>query len=83
MQDGDTLVIVEVRCRRGASLTSAALTVDAGKQRRLARAALLFVAMHREYGRAPLRFDVLGIDGSPKRKLRPDWLRDAFRPAED
>lgn len=80
MRDGDTLVVVEVRCRKGVSLTSAALTVDVRKQARLFRTALAFIATHPEFDNAPVRFDVLGIDGDPARCFRPEWLRDAFRP---
>lgn len=80
MRDHDTLVVVEVRCRDGISLARAALTVDASKQARLARAALAFIAEHPEFDMTPLRFDVLGIDGQPGRRVRPEWIRDAFRP---
>ncbi len=80
MQDGGMLVVIEVRCRAGASLTSAAQTVDTRKQRRLMRTALAFVAGHRAYEASPLRFDVIGIDGDPGRRSCPEWIRDAFRP---
>ncbi len=82
MRDRDTLVIVEVRCRDGASFARAALTVNGTKQLRLARAALAFIAQHPEFDMTPLRFDVLGIDGQPGRRVRPEWVRDAFRPTE-
>ena len=38
MRDGDTLVFVEVRCRRDCGYGSALESVTAGKQRRLLRA---------------------------------------------
>ena len=81
MQDGVMLVVIEVRCRAGASPTSAAGTVDTRKQRRLMRTALAFVAGHPAYEASPLRFDVVGIDGAPGPCARPEWIRDAFRPA--
>jgi len=78
MEDGETLVIVEVRCRSHPGYGGAAASVDGRKRRRLARAALAFLQARGEAWGRPLRFDVvaIGADG------RPDWIRDAFRPEE-
>lgn len=75
-----TLVVVEVRCRRGRALTQAALTVDKGKQQRLMRATLSFVASRVRYSNCPVRFDVVGFDGDPAGRFSVAWIRDAFRP---
>lgn len=78
MRDGDTLVFVEVRYRRGSGFGGGAASVDANKRRKLVHAAGLFLAAHREHARAPCRFDVIDASGDPE---TPEflWLRDAFR----
>lgn len=75
MQDGDVLVFVEVRSRMSSRFGGAAASVTVTKQRRLARAAQVFLKTR---WRGPLprcRFDVVAI--SPE---GIDWLRDAFTP---
>lgn len=75
---GDCLVFVEVRYRRDARFGGGAASVDAGKQRRLIRAAQQFLATHRQYALTACRFDVVEAEGDPSApRLR--WLRDAFR----
>ena len=82
MRDGDTLVFVEVRYRRGGGVGGGfgggAASVDANKRRKLVHAAGLFLAAHRELARAPCRFDVIDASGDPETPAF-DWLRDAFR----
>lgn len=74
----DSLVFVEVRYRRGGSFGGGAASIDAGKRRKLVRAAQAFLAAHREYANAVCRFDVIEADGDPAAP-RLNWLRDAFR----
>lgn len=78
MRDGDTLVFVEVRYRRGGGFGGGAASIDANKRRKLVHAAGLFLAAHREHARAPCRFDVIDASGDPETPAF-DWLRDAFR----
>ena len=78
MRDGDTLVFVEVRYRRGGGFGGGAASVDANKRRKLVHAAGLFLAAHREHAKAPCRFDVIDASGDPETPAF-DWLRDAFR----
>jgi len=78
MRDGDVLVFVEVRYRRGAGFGGGAASVDAGKCRKLVHAASRFLAAHREFARSPCRFDVIDASGDPETPTF-DWLRDAFR----
>ncbi len=78
MRDGNTLVFVEVRYRRGSGFGGGAASVDANKRRKLVHAAGLFLAAHREHARAPCRFDVIDASGDPDTPAF-DWLRDAFR----
>ena len=75
MDDGDTLVFVEVRYRRGEAFGGGSASVDLRKQQRLARAAALYLAEHPALSRRPCRFDVVALGHN-----RPmDWIRDAFR----
>lgn len=78
---GDCVVFVEVRYRSHVGFGGGALSIDAGKRRKLVHAALLFLAAHRELRHAPSRFDVIAADGDP---AAPNivWLRDAFRADE-
>jgi putative endonuclease len=77
MRDGAELVFVEVRYRSNARFGGAAVSVDAGKRRKLARAAQAWIGSHRQFAQAGCRFDVVaampggnGIDC--------EWIRAAF-----
>jgi putative endonuclease len=78
MRDGDMLVFIEVRYRRSSGFGGGAGSVDANKRRKRVHAASQFLAAHREYSRAPCRFDVMDASGEPEAPTF-DWLRDAFR----
>lgn len=82
MRDGHCLVMVEVRTRRRSRFASAAGSVDYFKQRRLARAAAVYLSRRGEYCELPLRFDVVALDGQSGAKYTIQWIRDAFRPSE-
>ncbi len=60
-REGETLCFVEVKARASNAYGPAIAAVDARKQRRISRAASLYLAMkgHRD---TPCRFDVLGLD---------------------
>lgn len=74
MRDGETLVFVEVRSRRGAAFGGAAGSVDAGKQRRLRLAAQWYLQRSCGHGAwPPCRFDVVAFEGEAC-----EWIRDAF-----
>ena len=81
MRDGDTLVFVEVRYRRGRGFGSAADSVTARKRERLVRAARGYLAAHPEHASRACRFDLVAFDGKPAQALI-DWQRGAFD-AED
>lgn len=71
MQDGATLVFVEVRLRRSANFGGAAASIDARKQQRIIRTAQQYLT-----GLAhipPCRFDAVLMDDSGVQ-----WLRNAF-----
>jgi putative endonuclease len=59
-RDGEELVFVEVRARAGRGFGGAAASVDAGKRRRLVRAARVWLAARGWDG--PCRFDVVTLD---------------------
>lgn len=75
-RDGDTLCFVEIKARSGASHGSSLAAVGPAKQRRLARAAALWLARHPVD--APCRFDVLGLDREAGGDWRYTLVRDAF-----
>lgn len=74
MQDGDSLVFVEVRYRGRSCFGSAAESVDRRKQSRLIACAQHYLQMHPQRAGLPCRFDVITLGGSAD----PDWIRDAF-----
>ena len=78
MQDDATLVFVEVRYRSSNAFGGGVASVDAGKQRRLVRAAQAYLLRHPRHADAPCRFDVIAASGDPAAPAF-DWLRDAFR----
>jgi putative endonuclease len=78
MEDADAVVFVEVRYRAGGGFGDGAMSVDAGKRRRLVHAARMFLARHPRHADSPCRFDVVSASGDPAAP-RLDWIRDAFR----
>lgn len=87
MLDGDCLVIVEVRCRQpGVSSSyrfpSAVQSIGPHKQRKLAKAALFFLAKHKVFQNHKVRFDVVAFDGPTRDRYGLQWIRDAFRPGD-
>jgi len=74
MQEGITLVFVEVRYRRDGR---GAESVDPRKQARLIDAARHYLSRLR--GPAPrCRFDVVAVHGEPPTRLQFEWIRAAF-----
>ncbi|HSF41481.1 MAG TPA: YraN family protein [Thermoanaerobaculia bacterium] len=60
-KEGATLCFIEIKARDGKLYGPAIAAVTPGKQRRLSRAASLYIAI-RGLHRLPARFDVLGLD---------------------
>ncbi len=78
-RDTGHLVFVEVRARSNARYASAAASVDLRKQRRLLRAAQLYLQRHPQLAHLPCRFDVIAFE--PRQSFpdpRPQWIRGAF-----
>jgi putative endonuclease len=78
-RDGDTLCFVEIKARASDAFGPAIAAVDFRKQRRISRAAALYLAVkgHRD---TPCRFDVIGLDRSPRSDTgwRYTLVRNAF-----
>lgn len=72
MQDGAGLVFVEVHQRASRSHGGAAASVTPAKQRRLVRAAEIYLMRYRQL--PPCRFDVVAIDGG-----QLSWLRNVLQ----
>ena len=74
MQDGTTLVFIEVRLRRNADFGGAAASIDAHKQQRLIRTAHQYLA---GFARTPpCRFDPVLMDDVKSENVQ--WLKNAF-----
>lgn len=81
MQDGATIVFVEVRYRRGSSAPvhfgDGIDSVGAAKRAKLVRAAGAFLALHPRLAERTCRFDVIAIAGDPSAPVL-DWRQNAF-----
>lgn len=74
MQDGATLVFIEVRLRRNADFGGAAASIDARKQQRVIRTAQQYLANLERT--PPCRFDAVLMDDVLGNNLQ--WLKNAF-----
>jgi putative endonuclease len=74
MDDGDSLVFVEVRYRRHDRYGSGAETVDARKRARIIRCAQFYLQRHPAAQERPARFDVIALEEGKDLQ----WIPDAF-----
>lgn len=72
-QDKEYLVFVEVKYRRSLDNGYASEAVNHEKQRRISKAAALYLISHFHTIDIPCRFDVIGFDGNKK-----EWIKNAF-----
>ena len=72
------LAIVEVRTRSSNAFGGAAASVDAGKRRRLIRAASRLLQQHRELMRLRVRFDVILVGDPCGDRPQIAWIKHAF-----
>jgi len=77
MRDHDTLAFIEVRLRAPSAFGDGAESVDAGKRRKLARAAQMWLVANPRHADDPCRFDVVAVAPSPG-GLECEWIRGAF-----
>lgn len=76
--DGSTLVFVEVKTRVSSQHGLPSEAVDQRKQRRMTRAAMLYLKQHRLFDHS-CRFDVVAIVWSPtSRRPEIELIRNAF-----
>ena len=75
MREGELLVFVEVRYRTSGRFGYAVQTLDLNKQRKLTRAARMFLLTNKIPATTRCRFDVVGINAVAD---DIDWVRDAF-----
>jgi putative endonuclease len=77
MNDGDSLVFVEVRYLTNASHGSGLDTITRKKRQRLERAARFFFLRNPSLSQNPCRFDVISIaNNNPESRFT--WIRNAF-----
>lgn len=77
MQDKDTLVFVEVRCRKSNLFGGAAGSVTFHKQTKLIRAAQLYLQQQKQLAKLVCRFDVVAIT-SQGPSAQVEWIKHAF-----
>jgi putative endonuclease len=75
MNDGDTVVFVEVRYRTPSGFGDGLDSVGTHKRAKLVRAAESFLAAHPRLARRPCRFDVIALSGNGS---DAEWCRNAF-----
>lgn len=73
MQDGNTLVFVEVRMRSSANFGGAAMSITSEKQEKLRRTAQRYMQLH---GEQACRFDVVLMHAVDINAV--EWLKNAF-----
>jgi len=77
--DTGVLAIVEVRQRRTIDFGGALASVTWRKQRKIIRAAQIFLQRQAHWRGHVMRFDVLALEGLPDGAHRIVWIKDAFR----
>lgn len=75
MRDGNYLVFVEVRARASNTFGGAVASVTYSKQKKLLKAASLYLMINKLQDKFPVRFDVLGMEGVPPSIT---WIKNAF-----
>lgn len=79
MRDGEAVCFVEVKYRGSRAFGGAAFALTPVKQRKLIKAAQMFVAANRGYAAAPLRFDAVLIQGRADGSDEIEWIKNAFQ----
>ena len=83
MLDNRQLVFIEVRSRSHRHWGGATASVDQRKQRKLIKAAGLFLSQQQQFSHSPCRFDVIAFESDSSNSSGdscPIWYKDAFRP---
>lgn len=74
MQQGDTLVFIEVRLRSHSQFASAAESVTLSKQRKIVKTAQFYLQQQQLTDKINCRFDVIAFSENSS----PEWIKDAF-----
>lgn len=77
MIDNNTLVFIEVKYRKNSDWVSAIESVTKSKQRKIIKAAQLFLLQNKKYKDWNCRFDVVSIQGNEQNPVI-DWIEHAF-----
>src|SRR5580765_6201170 len=77
MRDRDQIAFIEVRYRGADMHGSGTVSVGAGKQAKLARAAAIYLQQNPLLAAMTCRFDVVGCSGTPDKPVF-EWTRGAF-----
>jgi putative endonuclease len=78
MEEGKTLVFVEVRLRAHRTFGTPAETIDRRKRTKLVACALHYLQRHHAMSTRPSRFDVVGLTPAED-SYRVDWIPDAIQ----
>jgi putative endonuclease len=80
MQDGQTLVFVEVRYRKQDKFGSGAESITLTKQKKLIKTASFYLQQHSYTNALSARFDVVSMSAQPaSTNMKIDWIKDAFQ----
>lgn len=77
MTDNEYLAFIEVKYRKNSDWVSATESVTKHKQRKIIRAAQLFLLQNKKYDNWNCRFDVVSIQGDSQNP-EIDWIENAF-----
>ena len=77
-QDGDVLVVVEVRTRSTETFGGAAASIDGWKQHKIVRATTQLLQQRKDLARLRVRFDVIVIHGAGETQPSVEWIKHAF-----
>lgn len=80
MQEGPTLVFIEVRLRSTNKYGSAADSINYRKQQSIIHTAQYFLQVEKKWNQTICRFDTICLDKDPgnDQKYQVEWLRNAF-----
>ncbi len=78
VQQGNTLVFVEVRQRQANSMVNALESITVAKQRKIGRAAAIFLQRHPHYQHFNCRFDVIACTLMANGQREFEWIEAAF-----
>lgn len=74
MQQGETLVFIEVRLRSHRQFANAAESVTFAKQRKIIKTAQFYLQQHQLTDKINCRFDVIAFGEDTV----PEWIKNAF-----